>query len=276
MIEASCYHCDTAKRNKYDEENGFVLWKCVGCGLLYVSPRPKNSEIKESTEEGVFFGKRKLNVLYGFKRKKISKFIGILNEIYSDKNLEGSWLDIGAGYGEFMNALNIYFTNLHTIEGLEPSRVKLKEAKRRGIYIKYNGLNDICIKYNYVSLLNVYSHLSNPVLEINKIKKKLLPGGELLLQTGDVCDLPINQQSKPYFLPNHLSFASEKIVTNILTKLGFEIVNIKKYRAPELPERSIFGLTKQLLKLMHPNKRASFRFFENKNTDMWIRARNKE
>ena len=34
---------------------------------------------------------------------------------------------------------------------------------------------------------------------------------------------------RPFYLPDHLSFASESIIIRILERLGFEILSVKKY-----------------------------------------------
>jgi len=52
-------------------------------------------------------------------------------------------------------------------------------------------------------------------------------------------------------LPDHLSFVSEDIVVNMLEKIGFEIIDLKKYPAFKL---NIVGIAKEIVKIFWPNK----------------------
>ena len=100
----------------------------------------------------------------------------------------------------------------------------------------------------------------------------LKAGGELLIQTGDVAHFTANEMYRPMLLPDHLSFASEEILSNILKRSGFENISVIKY--PVVPFKPIRGV-KELVKLLHPGKVSmiSCLLDPKYNTDMYIRAK---
>ena len=78
---------------------------------------------------------------------------------------------------------------------------------------------------------------------------------------------------RPRLLPDHLSFASEKIVVGILVERGLEVVQIKKY---SFASQFRLSLMKELVKVFWPGKSSKFRYVirpSKYRLDMYIRAR---
>ena len=159
-------------------------------------------------------------------------------------------------------------------KGLESNRIKITAACKRGLDVGYFDLESHKEQYDSISLLNVYSHLTNPPELLRLIRQRLTPGGELLLETGDSANLPAH----PFLLPDHLSFTSEQILSDMLSKAGFDIISVSKY--PSLKLR--FMKTRVLIetvKLLLPFKRSQLAGLydefkvSKRQTDLWIRAR---
>lgn len=252
--------------------------KCSECGLLYVTPRPKEEEISKGHQTGLHQGESPLCVTGTFSKTKVKSYCKILEDLDQQQLRKGqhTWLDIGCGHGEFMKAL-IEFSGGHVIaRGLEPNVMKQKQACKRGLDVSYFSLDRHMQQYDFVSLLNVYSHLPNPPDFFMTCRKVLKPGGCLLLETGDTANLSIKESPRPFCLPDHLSFASEEIISNILRRCGFEIVAVRKYAA------QTFGyvrVIKELIKLVLPKKKSQlfdltnqFKLCRKYTTDMYILA----
>ena len=272
-----CYHCHSQEWEHFDTENGFSLVKCLGCGLLYVNPRPDEKSIAQAAKTGEHVGEKRFSATGRYDKAKVKDYLRKLEEFYPGGMHEpdpSRWLDIGAGNGEFVMALEAFGAGRVEARGLEPNAAKQHAARKRGLDVSFFDLETHEERYDGLSLLNVFSHLPNPVDDLKKWTGLLKQGGELLVQTGDSAGLARKDHHKPYFLPDHLSFASEEIVANILKRLGFEIIAVRKYRSPGYPRLSLPGVGKECLKLVWPGKRASFKFFPaNPDIDMWIRAR---
>lgn len=275
--QVSCYNCHSTRHTLYDTENGFNLVKCLDCGLLYVNPRPLDTEIDQASQTGQHRGDSLIDTTGAFNERSVTNYLAILGEFYPEARNAAqtrSWLDIGAGHGEFLKAVQMFVGPELRATGLEPNANKRASAAKRGLDISYFDLEKHEQAYDFVSLLNVFSHLPDPVDALTKWKRLVKLDGELLLETGDSANLDRKHHHRPYYLPDHLSFASEEIVVSILERVGFRVLDIRKYRSPAYPVFSLGNLFKQAVKLVRPNRQASFNFFPKYgNTDMWIRAK---
>jgi SAM-dependent methyltransferase len=241
-----------------------------------VDPRPSDEEIKAAARMGQHRGSKTIHTTGTFHPFRVRLYESILSDIYGEcSTLDGRrWLDIGSGHGEFLMALQRFSNGALTCKGLEPNIQKQRSARQRGLDIGYFELDEHTGRYDTVSLLNVYSHLPDPPAAISSWKRLLKPKGELLLETADSADFSSDDLIRPFWLPDHLSFASEKIVTGILERTGFEIVSVHKYPVFQ-PSARLFA--KEIAKLILPGQVSSLKYvLKHKlyaDKDMYIRAR---
>ncbi len=275
MEQVACYNCRKTQSSHYASENGFTLVKCCACGLLYVNPRPSTEAINEAHKLGVHRGAETIGTTGHYNFSKISMYKKILADLYGQPAAFSGkkWLDIGCGYGEFLLALKGFSKNGIIARGAEPNLRKLAADRRRGLDVGDFDLSSHEGQYDVVSLLNVYSHLPDPVSSIASWKQLLLPGGEILIQTGDTADLPLELHPKPLYLPDHLSFASERILTRILEESGFCVIGVHKY--PEV-WMSASSALRESIKVLVPGRRSGLlKLLQRKvlKSDMYVRAR---
>lgn len=273
MKSTNCYHCGTETCTFYAAENGFSLVKCGGCGLLYVRDRPDDEQISQAHKQGRHTGLKELDVTGAFDGEKIPRYLGILKDLFKGPfDNQSTWLDIGCGHGEFLAAVQQYSQGTVTVTGTEPNEHKQRSAQARRLNVGYFEIESHAEKYDVVSLLNVWSHLPNPPAFLGSLKKLLNPGGELVVQTGDTADFAPDEHYRPFYLPDHLSFASEKIVTDILARLGFEILSVCKYPYLSPGPKAIL---KEVVKALLPRCQSRIRYYARRysQTDMFIRAR---
>src|SRR5271157_5542649 len=121
MIRVLCYNCGSNNETPYATENGWRLVKCAGCGLLYVNPRPGDNEIEEGQQIGIHQGQRPLESNSKRMPLKVPLYHKILSDIYGSTlgNKEVSWLDVGCGYGELIEALKRLTIKNLSAKGLE-------------------------------------------------------------------------------------------------------------------------------------------------------------
>ncbi len=131
LINRVCYNCKSEEYDLFDKENGFNLVKCRNCGLLYVNPCPDNSEISKATVLGVHKGTKEQFVTGKYHRSRINEYLNVLKYFFTEESFQTgqlSWLDIGCGFGEFIEALEIYSNKqLHRC-GIDPNEDKIKSA----------------------------------------------------------------------------------------------------------------------------------------------------
>lgn len=275
MKIVACYNCKSDKSTFFASENGYTLVKCNTCGLLYVNPRPNDEEIKQAHKTGRHRGETTFKVTGHYSPQRASKLLKILTQFFEKELQEDyqSWLDIGCGHGELLFALSKVSNGKLIVKGLEPNIDKQKSARQKGLDVSDFDLNQHVDEYDFISLLNVYSHLPDPVEFFESIRKNLKTGGKLFIETGDTANFAPGIHFRPLYLPDHLSFGTEKIVVDILKRSGFEIVGIRKY--PMLSS-DLYTIAKEIIKLFWPHKRSSIRYLLNQQlyaeADMFILA----
>jgi SAM-dependent methyltransferase len=284
MKITNCYNCHSENRIFYAAENGYSLVKCCECGLLYLEDRPEHAQISQAHMQGKHAGLKELDVTGVFNISKVPDYLIILDDIFKGvHDSKKDWLDIGCGHGEFIVALQKYSSGTICATGSEPNVHKQEAARKRGLNVSYFDIESLENKYDVISLLNVYSHLPDPPEFIKSLKKNMNPHSELIIETGDTADFSEKDHYRPFYLPDHLSFASERIVTDILLRLGFEIVSIHKYPYSNSPPLAFnpMWLAKEILKAVLPSYKSKIqeylKIYFNRNlwskTDMYIRAR---
>jgi len=172
--------------------------------------------------------------------------------------------------------LNKFSDGNVSAKGSELNEIKVKFAQKRNLDIDFYDIDNMNQTFDAISLLNVYSHLPDPVAFLTNLKKLLNVGGILFLETGHTSHLEKKDQHTPYYLPDHLSFANKDIVESILKKIGFEIMQTKIYRSPVYPRLSSpEEVAIELAKIVSPKHHGSLKnFFPSyPDKDMFIQAR---
>jgi 2-polyprenyl-3-methyl-5-hydroxy-6-metoxy-1,4-benzoquinol methylase len=256
-----CYVCGKQNSEVWARENGHVAVRCGDCGLVYVDPRPRLENISAGARTGLHEGAGELNVIGSYGGEpRVRRYKDILRDLYGDgyfyKSGE-SWLDYGCGYGEFLEALRQESGGALKLTGLEPNEVKAASARQRGLDVSFDS-SMLKRRFHYISLLNVYSHLPNPPETLAELAEGLEPGGEVLIETGNFAELEREQIPTSLDLPDHLSFAGERLLRRVLEKTGFRVQKVVRYPMFARPR----GLRARL-SAPKPARGCS---------DMWIRA----
>ena len=233
------------------EENGYSAVKCQDCGLVYVNPRPSAELISDAVKTGVHreVDSNRTAIVRRVPRN-ITLYREILSKMFADVWSGGSpitWLDIGAGYGEVVEAIDSLAPANSKIEGIEPMTPKVNSCKERGLRVREAYLNDVSVRYDYVSLVNVFSHIPDFKDFLLEIKRILKPGGGFFLETGNIGDLAtVKEVPTELDLPDHLVFAGEKQIEKFLTESGFDVVQTLR-RRKDTVFNAIKNVAKKLL-----------------------------
>lgn len=230
-----CPNCKSSQSKPWGQENGFTAVKCSYCGLVYVSPRPDLSSISCANKIGVHrIQEGALNVKAGRDTRKIRRYHKVITEMFAERIGQGepvTWLDIGAGYGEVVEAATAALPPGSKVVGVEPMATKVAAAKKLGLPIEDTPLEQISGKYDVVSLINVFSHIPDFSSFGLQVRGLVRSGGELFIETGNGGDLGKREDyPDPLDLPDHLVFAGIEQMTDILGKLGFAVHATKQER----------------------------------------------
>lgn len=231
----NCPNCRSSNHVPWATELGYVTVRCLQCALLYVNPRPTLDVVASAVTTGMHGHEDVSARRVGSKVRRYRRLLGVL---FSDLWTNGrpiSWLDVGAGYGEVVEAVMALAPPGSVIEGLEPMRPKALRAQARGLPVTQAWLSADHARVDVVSLVDVFSHIPDFGAFLEDIRSVLRPGGELFLETGNLADVSIRDEfPNELGLPDHLVFAGEPQVQAFLKRAGFEIVRIQRLRFDDL------------------------------------------
>jgi SAM-dependent methyltransferase len=189
----ACYVCGARESSPWAEENGFLAVRCRMCGLIYVNPRPTRGSISRAAQSGLHAGSATVDETGARDAGKVKLYQRRLRALFEAgalaKRPGARWLDIGCGFGEFLEALKLESAGRLSTIGSEPNERKAAAARGRGLDVTFRELSTEPPGYAFVSLLNVFSHLPDPLEFLGQLAGLLEPGGQLVLQTGNWAEL---------------------------------------------------------------------------------------
>lgn len=229
--KTKCALCNSVSTKHFCTKNGFDIYKCKTCDLLFISPLPKSIEVYD---ESYFLGAEKGFGYINYDADKepmipvFNKYLDILAKMGVK---EGNLLDVGAATGFFMN--------LAKKRGFDVVGVELSDfAAQKG---RDNGLNIITgdlipqkfqnEQFDVVTLFDVIEHVPNPKEIIVEVKRILKKGGLIVMNTPDAGSLWARFWGKNWQLvvpPEHVNYFNIKNLSNYLSKSGFEVKYVSK------------------------------------------------
>jgi SAM-dependent methyltransferase len=265
MIVVPCYVCGSRDHRPWASENGYHAVRCRDCGLVYVNPRPALEDISRAAQTGMHEGEQSLAVTgaYGGPQRH-AHYLSRLSDLFGPGYFHGSgerWLDVGAGFGELVEALAIASGGTLRARGLEPNETKAASARERNLDVSFFEPQALAERFHYISLLNVFSHLPDPPSTLAELGELMEPGGELVMQTGNFAELEHEEIPVPLELPDHLSFANERLLRRVLDRSGYTLVSFRSYAMYPAPRR------RSVL------RRSAAAVPERQCLDLWLRAR---
>jgi 2-polyprenyl-3-methyl-5-hydroxy-6-metoxy-1,4-benzoquinol methylase len=231
----ACPYCGGAKDVPWAEERGFRVVRCASCRLIYVNPRPTLGAIEQAVRTGAHGAAAPgLEVTARRVPGKVRRYEKVLAGLFSDLwagTTPVSWLDVGAGYGELLEAVSKLAPPGSRLEGLEPMRPKALAARQRGLAVIEDYLRPTHPKVQVISFVDVYSHVPDFRTFLADVRAVLEPGGEIFMETGNLADLDDRSQFPGELgVPDHLVFAGEEQLRGYLADAGFEIAGIVRHR----------------------------------------------
>lgn len=230
----SCPACGADDSDPWGAENGYQAVSCRACGLLYVNPRPSGDQISEATRIGMHQTEAgQLNLVAKRSPHRIAALSDRIRGMFGDEIAAGKpmrWLDVGAGFGETVEAAMAALPPGSEVIGVEPMQPKVAAAQALGLPIVDTPLGNLPGGYDVISLINVFSHIPDFKDFGGEIARLLAPGGSVWIETGNVADVSRGDYPDRLYLPDHLVFAGPEQMTRILADLGLKVVLVDPVR----------------------------------------------
>lgn len=209
-------------------------------GFLRLEPIPSQKEVEEFYAKDFYnsnksyFNDSSLIVQEeqsDFFNMRWDSIYSICADFYDNKIQNKSLFDVGFGFGQAL----IYFKKKGlNVSGLEPSEEGYNYAKKKGLNVLKNGIENfenIKTKHDIVLLNNVLEHLRNPAKTLIRIKNEILKKNGLLAidvpnDFNDfqiVADKEFNLDKWWVYPPNHINYFSHESLKKLLNDCGYNI-----------------------------------------------------
>lgn len=214
--------------------------KCENCGLVQLYPLPSVEE--DANYYNGDFQSKSVNLDMEMKlvlekaKPDATRRIEFLNKLTNNKTKDISILEIGSGYGVFLDQAQ---QNGYDIEGIEISSARraissnISTVPVNDYNLIKDNLNSYTSKqYDFIAMFHVLEHIQSPLSFLENLKTPLERngGGYLIVEVPNVDDYLINicpSYSDFYWQRAHLIYFSPYALKNMLTKAGFNVVNIE-------------------------------------------------
>ncbi len=200
---------------------------CPVCDLMFASPAPSMEWLSAQYEKAGFdAGQESIFAAKSYAR--------LLTEIVTLVPDMAGVLDIGAGDGAFLSELlSAGFVN---VVGIEPSKEPVAQA-REDIkpYLRQGFFENMDLVDNGLSLVTCFQtleHVENPAMLCSKVFSSLKPGGIFYAVAHDhrALSAKLLGTNSPIFDIEHLQLLSKKSIIELLSRAGFEDINVRPHR----------------------------------------------
>jgi len=214
-----------------------LLKKCLNCGFIsYNKDYNKSFLLENIYTESYFCGEEYLDyktdkeVIQRNFEKKLKKIESLIanNPSFKFSNI----LEIGCAYGFFGELIKEKYTNAEYL-GIDVVKEAIdyasNEIKINAQSTDYLELEKPSKPYTDIFLWDVIEHLQSPDKILEKAYQELETKGRIYISTGDISKLLPKFQGKKWRMihpPSHLHYFSKKTITQLLNKVGFDIVKI--------------------------------------------------
>lgn len=232
----TCILCRMPARDLLIEKDGWKVHRCPACGLGFLDPRPSEGEIERLYQSEYFSDQydEGLDPASSAYRKRLS---GEQHRVKFVKSIKrsGTLLDIGCGYGYFLDACRRAGYQVH---GLDVSDWAVRYAvETLGLAITTGKIGDIIFppqSYDIITMWHSLEHTPDPQMVLQKAKSWLKPQGILVIDVPNYEGTDAQklwQQWNGWQLPYHFWHFTLKSLGLLLKQYGFKIVKYKDYHS---------------------------------------------
>lgn len=234
-ISASCPFCGVATASPWGSDGARTLYKCDAC-LVVFYPRP----IEYPADYGNYYPYLKTftSARFGWeleiRRDKIRRQLRLIRSMNPGAR---KLLDVGAGPG--------YFCRIALDEGWEARGVESSppavEAGQREFSVGYLALDQVGDgSMDVVTCFHVLEHIEDPASFLDGLRRKLRPGGVLVLHVpnNEPLSFSIRNALRRWrgngsvrlshcYYPEHLTGFGPASLPHVVKSHGFELISVR-------------------------------------------------
>ncbi|HBR16116.1 MAG TPA: hypothetical protein DD725_00690 [Deltaproteobacteria bacterium] len=207
----------------------FTLVKCKSCGLVYINPRPSQTEIKKYYASDYYVSGAGIKA--SLERLLTNYFLNKKKNLVKSFKKNGKILDVGCGDGRFISLFasdekwNAY--------GIEPNPVGYDLSSQISKAKIFNMELSECrfpeADFDVITMWHVLEHIYEPNKLLLEIKRILKGEGILIVGVPHISCVGFRLGKKNWFhldAPRHTYHYNPQTIKMLLNKNGFDIIKI--------------------------------------------------
>jgi 2-polyprenyl-3-methyl-5-hydroxy-6-metoxy-1,4-benzoquinol methylase len=222
---SACYVCRSEDVRLHGNANGFDVYKCRRCKLLWVDCESYGTRIRDFYSESYFTSESQMGYNnYAFfediHRENAREILKVLDKVKDISRLRV--LDVGCACGFYLDEFKK--RKGCSTYGVEVSDYAAERASRLGLNVTGGEFNTSMFEADFFDaafLIGTVEHLTDPRKVLKDISTVLKPGGLLMITTIDTKGLIPIYAIKP---PEHLYYFSHDNLAMLLGKHGYEVL----------------------------------------------------
>lgn len=240
QIKNSCNLCrgeklDLFKSKLRDEKEKFKVFRCEKCGHIQLFPKPSEEDNKEFYDKNLQDIRRQKEISYekllANNKFDTDRHVNLIKEL-TNNDINSSILDIGAGYGFFVDALTrAGYKNVTGIEiSIERRQISMQHTNVAIIDFDINNPNIDIGTFDVVTLFHVLEHIDDPIKFLKNIYKLLNKNGILVCEVPNVREILLDvckEYNDFYWIRAHLNYFSSTTLLDCFKKAGYHKVEIR-------------------------------------------------
>ena len=232
MTKTVCCPLDKGNATFLFKKDGYPHFRCDACGLRFLWPLPEPEAIRAvygedyrpDPHDPAYLAEGRA---YG--QTSRGKFLGDLPKGYS--TIDRMLLDVGCGFGFFLEAVREDFRCVRGVELSEPQRafaigslgLDVLDGEAASILLADESVD-------LVTMLDVLEHLPDPQGGLREARRVLTPGGLLVIVTPNPESLTarlLGHRWVYYTPPEHLHLFPPRSLVGLMGREGFEVLGVR-------------------------------------------------
>ncbi len=239
MTNFLCPLCRSQEMKGVFVKDGYPIVQCVTCGLQSVHPMPTSEEIVTHYQRAAYFhgekeqGYREYTAMRKALLPLFQRRMAQIDERFPQR---GRLLDFGCAAGYFLEVAQAHGWE---VAGVELSAEMAERARAQTHAPVARELDELEGGFDVITLWEVVEHLPRPVETLAALRRRLRPGGLLMLSTPNTGHWQALREPaawEGYRPPSHLVFFTAETLSRALEQAGFQEVTVQRYAPlPPLP-----------------------------------------
>jgi len=217
----------------------YVAMCCPGCGLVFLDPRPADSELDRiypSEYHAFNFSEEDFGLIHRIRsRLEARRLLRWCSKLPSTARI----LDIGCGDGFHLDLLRRFGSPGWQLHGVDTNEAAIRAAQARGLDATAGEVESLDVGrsgFDLILLIMTIEHVGDPRRMLGEAYRLLNSGGRLVVVTDNSSALDARLFRGGfwggYHFPRHWNLFNRQSLGRLAEFVGFEVVSLRTAMSP--------------------------------------------